>query len=70
MWHIIAEQNWEPLGDGFWLNQATELLLASIRPNDPLTLSPNSAQIPPLAGHYRFLVAISQETECMRFILV
>ncbi len=54
VWHIIAEQNWEPLGDGFWLNQATELLLASIRPNDPLTLSPNSAQIPPLAGHYRF----------------
>lgn len=48
--YIIQIQNWEPLGDVFWLKQGLDLLLAILVVDKPITLASNSARVPPLVG--------------------
>lgn len=48
--HIIQIQDWEALGDVFWLKQGLDLLLAILVVNKPITLASNSARVPPLVG--------------------
>ncbi|XP_042493905.1 transformation/transcription domain-associated protein-like isoform X1 [Macadamia integrifolia] len=45
---IIQIQDWEALSDVFWLKQGLDLLLAILLENEPITLAPNSARVPPL----------------------
>ncbi|ERN04635.1 hypothetical protein AMTR_s00268p00016240 [Amborella trichopoda] len=45
---IIQIQDWEALSDVFWLKQGLDLLLAILVDNEPITLAPNSARVPPL----------------------
>ncbi|XP_058091042.1 uncharacterized protein LOC131237348 isoform X3 [Magnolia sinica] len=45
---IIQGQDWEALSDVFWLKQGLDLLLAILVENEPITLAPNSARVPPL----------------------
>ncbi|XP_068646622.1 uncharacterized protein [Aristolochia californica] len=46
--YIIQIQDWEALSDVFWLKQGLDLLLAILVENEPITLAPNSARVPPL----------------------
>ncbi|KAJ7564762.1 hypothetical protein O6H91_02G032300 [Diphasiastrum complanatum] len=46
--YIIQTQEWEALSDVFWLKQGLDLLLAILVEHEPITLAPNSAQVPPL----------------------
>lgn len=46
--YIILHQDWEALSDVFWLKQGLDLLLAILVEQEPITLAPNSAQLPPL----------------------
>lgn len=46
--YIVELQDWEALSDVFWLKQGLDLLLAILVEHEPITLAPNSAQIPPL----------------------
>ncbi|KAL6010354.1 hypothetical protein ACLOJK_000785 [Asimina triloba] len=46
--YIIQVQDWEALSDVFWLKQGLDLLLAILVENEPITLAPNSARVPPL----------------------
>lgn len=46
--YIIQIQDWEALSDVFWLKQGLDLLLAILIENEPITLAPNSARVPPL----------------------
>ena len=46
--YIILQQEWEALSDIFWLKQGLDLLLAILVEQEPITLAPNSAQVPPL----------------------
>uniref|UniRef100_A0A7I4F837 Non-specific serine/threonine protein kinase n=1 Tax=Physcomitrium patens TaxID=3218 RepID=A0A7I4F837_PHYPA len=46
--YIIQTQEWEALSDVFWLKQCLDLLLAILVEHEPITLAPNSAQVPPL----------------------
>eukprot|EP00252_Welwitschia_mirabilis_P021819 TRINITY_DN5712_c0_g1_i1.p1 TRINITY_DN5712_c0_g1~~TRINITY_DN5712_c0_g1_i1.p1 ORF type:complete len:3567 (+),score=681.06 TRINITY_DN5712_c0_g1_i1:1467-10703(+) len=46
--YIIQTQEWEALSDFFWLKQGLDLLLAILVEQEPITLAPNSAQVPPL----------------------
>ncbi|XP_031475658.1 uncharacterized protein LOC116247605 isoform X2 [Nymphaea colorata] len=46
--YIIQNQDWEALSDVFWLKQGLDLLLAVLVENEPITLAPNSARVPPL----------------------
>lgn len=48
--YIIQVQDWEALGDVFWLKQGLDLLLAMLVVNKPITLASNSARVPPLVG--------------------
>nr|XP_019701767.1 transformation/transcription domain-associated protein isoform X2 [Elaeis guineensis] len=45
---IIQIQDWEAVSDVFWLKQGLDLLLAILVDNEPITLAPNSARVPPL----------------------
>lgn len=45
---IIQVQDWEALGDIFWLKQGLDLLLAILVEDKPITLAPNSARVVPL----------------------
>ncbi|EHA8588761.1 hypothetical protein COCNU_scaffold006566G000100 [Cocos nucifera] len=45
---IIQIQDWEAVGDVFWLKQGLDLLLAVLVENEPIMLAPNSARVPPL----------------------
>ncbi|XP_068325472.1 uncharacterized protein [Pyrus communis] len=46
--YVIHLQDWEALGDVFWLKQGLDLLLAILVEDKPITLPPNSARVPPL----------------------
>ena len=46
--YIIQTQEWEALSDVFWLKQGLDILLAILVEHEPITLAPNSAQLPPL----------------------
>ncbi|GMH24561.1 hypothetical protein Nepgr_026404 [Nepenthes gracilis] len=46
--YIIQIQDWEALSDVFWLKQGLDLLLAILVEDEPITLAPNSARLPPL----------------------
>ncbi|CAM6100600.1 unnamed protein product [Calypogeia fissa] len=46
--YIIQTQDWEALSDVFWLKQGLDLILAILVEHEPITLAPNSAQVPPL----------------------
>ncbi|KAH7432383.1 hypothetical protein KP509_07G020000 [Ceratopteris richardii] len=46
--YIIVTQDWEALSDVFWLKQGLDLLLAILVEQEPTTLAPSSAQVPPL----------------------
>ncbi|KAM1426046.1 hypothetical protein TB2_017954 [Malus domestica] len=46
--YVIHLQDWEALGDVFWLKQGLDLLLAILVEDKPITLPPNSAKVPPL----------------------
>ncbi|GAB4848475.1 hypothetical protein Ancab_003180 [Ancistrocladus abbreviatus] len=46
--YIIQLQDWEALSDVFWLKQGLDLLLAILVEDQPITLAPNSARLPPL----------------------
>lgn len=46
--YIIQTQEWEALSDVFWLKQGLDILLAILVEHEPITLAPNSAQVPPL----------------------
>lgn len=48
--YIIQGQDWEAVGDVFWLKQALDLLLAILVENERITLAPNSARLPSLMG--------------------
>ncbi|KAK4791103.1 hypothetical protein SAY86_031516 [Trapa natans] len=48
--YIIHIQDWEALGDVFWLKQGLDLLLTILVMSKPITLASNSARIPPLVG--------------------
>lgn len=45
---IIQIQDWEAVSDVFWLKQGLDLILAILVENEPITLAPNSARVPPL----------------------
>ncbi|XP_008795100.2 transformation/transcription domain-associated protein-like [Phoenix dactylifera] len=45
---IVQIQDWEAVSDVFWLKQGLDLLLAILVENEPVTLPPNSARVPPL----------------------
>ncbi|XP_072974683.1 uncharacterized protein [Typha angustifolia] len=45
---IIQIQDWEAASDVFWLKQGLDLILAILVENEPITLAPNSARVPPL----------------------
>lgn len=46
--YIIIQQDWDSLSDVFWLKQGLDLLLAILVEQEPTTLAPSSAQVPPL----------------------
>ncbi|MQL91496.1 hypothetical protein Taro_024111 [Colocasia esculenta] len=46
--YIIQQQDWEAVSESFWLKQGLDLLLAILVENEPITLAPNSARVPPL----------------------
>ncbi|GAB2282828.1 hypothetical protein Dimus_017364 [Dionaea muscipula] len=46
--YIIQIQDWEALSDVFWLKQGLDLILAILVEDQPITLGPNSARLPPL----------------------
>ncbi|XP_010444949.1 PREDICTED: transformation/transcription domain-associated protein-like [Camelina sativa] len=46
--YIIQNQDWEAMGDVFWLKQGLDLLLAILIEEKPITLAPNSARVVPL----------------------
>jgi len=46
--YIIQVQDWEALGDVFWLKQGLDLLLAILVEDKPITLAPNSARVQPI----------------------
>lgn len=46
--YIIVQQDWDALSDVFWLKQGLDLLLAILVEQEPTTLAPSSAQVPPL----------------------
>ncbi|KAL0020642.1 hypothetical protein WJX79_010395 [Trebouxia sp. C0005] len=46
--HVILVQNWEEMGNSFWLKQAVDLLLAILVDKEPIKLAPSSSQIPAL----------------------
>ncbi|KAL0051806.1 hypothetical protein WJX82_002492 [Trebouxia sp. C0006] len=46
--HVILVQNWEEMGNNFWLKQAVDLLLAILVDKEPIKLAPSSSQIPAL----------------------
>ncbi|KAK4773935.1 hypothetical protein SAY87_028954 [Trapa incisa] len=48
--YIIQIQDWEALGDVYWLKQGLDLLLAILVMNKPITLASNSARVPSLVG--------------------
>lgn len=52
---IIQIQDWEAVGDVFWLKQGLDLLLAVLVENEPIMLAPNSARVPPLMASGPFL---------------
>lgn len=52
--YIIQIQDWEAVSDAFWLKQGLDLLLAILVENEPITLAPNSARVPPLLMHGSF----------------
>ncbi|KAL6045043.1 putative transformation/transcription domain-associated protein [Balamuthia mandrillaris] len=56
--HIITNQNWEPLADGYWIKQALELLMGVINAKEPLHQTPHSARLPPL-GDQPFVSSLS-----------
>uniref|UniRef100_A0A6N2M667 FAT domain-containing protein n=1 Tax=Salix viminalis TaxID=40686 RepID=A0A6N2M667_SALVM len=45
--YIIQVQDWEALGDVFWLKQGLDLLLAILVEDKLITLAPNSARVQP-----------------------
>ncbi|KAG8079526.1 hypothetical protein GUJ93_ZPchr0007g3092 [Zizania palustris] len=45
---IIQIQDWETVGDVFWLKQGLDLILAILVENEPITLAANSARVPAL----------------------
>ncbi|XP_020600148.1 LOW QUALITY PROTEIN: transformation/transcription domain-associated protein-like [Phalaenopsis equestris] len=53
--YIIQFQDWEAVGDVFWLKQGLDLLLAVLVENEPINLAPNSARAPPLMVSGPFL---------------
>eukprot|EP00897_Mesotaenium_endlicherianum_P005503 jgi/Mesen1/4981/ME000248S04265 len=46
--YVISVQDWEALGDQFWLKQGLDLLLSILVEHEPINLAPNQAQVPPL----------------------
>lgn len=48
--YIIQLQDWEALGDVFWLKQGLDLLLAVLVVDKPITLASNSARVPALVS--------------------
>ncbi|XP_031399627.1 transformation/transcription domain-associated protein isoform X2 [Punica granatum] len=48
--YIIQIQDWEALGDVFWLKQGLDLLLAILVVDKPITLASNSARVSPLVS--------------------
>ncbi|KAL8160447.1 hypothetical protein V2J09_001984 [Rumex salicifolius] len=46
--YIIQIQDWEALGDVFWLKQGLDLLLAMLVESQSVTLAPNSGRVPQL----------------------
>ncbi|XP_038988658.1 transformation/transcription domain-associated protein-like isoform X2 [Phoenix dactylifera] len=51
---IIQIQDWEAVGDVFWLKQGLDLLLAVLVENEPIMLAPNSARVLPLMASGSF----------------
>ncbi|KAG1327763.1 Phosphatidylinositol 3-and 4-kinase family protein with FAT domain [Cocos nucifera] len=60
---IIQIQDWEAVSDVFWLKQGLDLLLAILVENEPITLAPNSARVPPLmaSGPFSELPVVQQQ---------
>jgi FAT domain/Phosphatidylinositol 3- and 4-kinase len=44
--YSIAQQNWEPLSDSFWIRQALELLLAVVEPKNRICSDTSTARLP------------------------
>ncbi|KAL8143397.1 hypothetical protein V2J09_016429 [Rumex salicifolius] len=49
--YIIQIQDWEALGDAFWLKQGLDLLLAMLVESQTVTLAPNSGRLPTLVAN-------------------
>ncbi|GLJ07095.1 hypothetical protein SUGI_0058030 [Cryptomeria japonica] len=61
--YIIQTQEWEALSDCFWLKQGLDLLLAILVEHEPITLAPNSAQVPPLIASSSVLERVGAQQQ-------